>query len=348
MKGIDVSTYNGNIDWNKAKNDGVEFAILKVISKQNTADKQFENNWKGCNEAGVPIQGVYNYSYATSVDKAKQDANAVLKVLGTRKTMVWLDVEDSCQKGLGAKLISIIKSYQEIINGAGLDFGVYTGLSFYNSYIKSYADSLQDVPFWIARYPSTATKTVSQNPGTLYKPVIKNMLYGWQYSSKGKVAGISGSTDLNIWYVNVQANASAKTESSADPYVQIGQQAVNKFVSGANIAVDGVFGAETEKACVKVLQTALNKDYASGLKVDGSFGPLTKKALGSHYVRKGDKKYLVTALEILLYLHGIDAGGIEYPGHFGSNLQTAVTKYNKSQGISGNNATSLTFTTLVQ
>lgn len=350
MKGIDVSTFNGTIDWKKAKNDGVDFAILKVISKKNVADAQFENNWKGCTDAGVTIQGVYNYSYATSVTKAKDDANAVLKVLNGRKPMVWLDVEDSVLTGLGSRLIDIIIAYKGIINGAGLDFGVYTGLSFYKSYILPYYAVLLDIPFWIARYPSSAQKTLANNPGTLYKPVIKNMLYGWQWSSKGKVAGISGNVDLNVWYVDIQSKASASETITANSnaYVLIGQQAVNKFVSGANLVADGVFDDEDRKACVKVLQTALNKDYASGLKVDGSLGPLTLKALGSHYVKKGEKQYMVTALEILLYLNGYDAGGIEYPGSFGSKLQTAVTNFNKKSGISGNVATSLTFKCLVQ
>ena len=63
IKGIDVSGYNGNINWSKVAENGVEFAILKVIRKDLQPDKYFEANWTGATEAGVPVQGVYNYSY---------------------------------------------------------------------------------------------------------------------------------------------------------------------------------------------------------------------------------------------------------------------------------------------
>ena len=150
MKGIDVSSYQGSIDWSKVKWAGVQFAILKIIRKDLNPDKTFEQNWKGCTEAGMPIQGVYNYSYATTVEKAKTDAQRVIEVLAGRKTFVWLDVEDRCQQGLGQTLIDIINTYQSEIKAAGLEFGVYTGLSFYNTYILPYANQIH-CPFWIAR-----------------------------------------------------------------------------------------------------------------------------------------------------------------------------------------------------
>ena len=106
--GIDVSSYQGTINWKKVKQTDVKFAILKVIRKNLNPDKQFENNWRGCTDNGIEIQGVYNYSYATSVAKAVSDANKVLKILNGRQTMVWLDVEDNCQKGLKKRLIDII------------------------------------------------------------------------------------------------------------------------------------------------------------------------------------------------------------------------------------------------
>lgn len=214
-RGIDVSSYQSNIDWAKAKEAGVGFSILKVIRKDLSPDKQFENNWTGCEDAGVVIQGVYNYSYATSVNKAVIDAQTVLKVLQDRKPMVWLDIEDNCQKGLGQALINIIKAYGNVIATAGLKFGVYTGLSFYKSYILPYADQLKDVSFWIARYPSTSKMELSVNPSDSYKPDIKNIMYGWQYSSSGSVPGISGNIDMNEWYVDLEAETVAIPEEKA-------------------------------------------------------------------------------------------------------------------------------------
>lgn len=194
-KGIDVSSYQGTIDWQSVVRDGIEFAILKIIMKDLSPDKQFENNWNGCHAAGVPVQGVYNYSYATTPAKAKSDAEKMLEILAGRKTMVWLDVEDGCMEGLGKTLIDIINAYAEVITGAGLDFGVYTGQYFYNTYIKPYGG----VPYslWIARY--------GLNDGTLnekYNPQIAGMI-GWQYTSAGTVAGISGNVDMDVWYEDI-------------------------------------------------------------------------------------------------------------------------------------------------
>ena len=218
-KGIDVSSYQGNIDWSKVKWAGVQFAILKIIRKDLNPDKTFEQNWKGCTDVGMPIQGVYNYSYATTVGKAKTDAQRVIEVLAGRKTFVWLDVEDKCQQGLGQTLIDIINTYQGVIKSAGLNFGVYTGLSFYNQYIAPYANQI-NCPFWIARYPSTKGMSIGDEPNSAKKPVIQHPLYGWQYSSAFTCSGLNNSTDANLLYIELDKgdgieNSSAPTATPA-------------------------------------------------------------------------------------------------------------------------------------
>lgn len=191
--GVDVSSYNGTIHWNKVKKAGYDFAILKVIRKDLTVDKRFEYNWEEVQKAGLTIKGVYNYSYATNVEKAVKDAQAVLKILNGRKTTVWLDVEDKCQSNLGFGLISIINAYQKEIEKAGLSFGVYTGEVFYKAHMKKW-DNRFSCPLWIARY--------GKNNGTKdakYQPQIDTMV-GWQFTSEGKVNGINGKVDLNVFY----------------------------------------------------------------------------------------------------------------------------------------------------
>lgn len=226
--GIDVSSYQNLIDWKKVKADGIDFAILKVIRKDLSPDNQFENNWKGCTEAGMPIHGVYNYSYATTVSKAVGDAIKVLEILNGRKVRVYLDVEDQCQKGLGSLLVDIINAYSDVIKSAGLEFGVYTGLSFYNSYIKPFGGL--NCPLWIARY--------GKNDGNLdesYKPDVSGMI-GWQYTSRGKVDGINGNVDVNIWYEELE-----EKEGEEDMAVKIGHASIdeNKKIKG------GIAGDQT-------------------------------------------------------------------------------------------------------
>ena len=192
-KVIDVSSYQGVINWNLVKQSGIDCAIIKIMRKDLNKDRMFEFNYKNAYAAGVDVIGVYNYSYATTVAKAKSDAKKVLEHLSGRKTTVWLDVEDKCQQGLGITLLSIIQAYRSVIEKAGYDFGVYTGLSFYNSYIKPYGGL--DCKLWIARY--------GVNNGKLnikYQPVIGGNIVGWQYTSKGTVKGALGNVDLSVFY----------------------------------------------------------------------------------------------------------------------------------------------------
>lgn len=119
-----------------------------------------------------------------------------------------------------------------------------------------------------------------------------------------------------------------------------GQAHANNFAH-CSIDTDGIRGNETMKAGIKVLQTAMNLDYKARLAVDGIFGTSSKKALSSHYVRKGETQYMVTAVQILLMLKGYDCQ-LENPGIFGNNLEAAVKKYQADyqltvDGIVGHN-----------
>lgn len=203
VKCVDVSSYQGNINWSFVKSAGVNHAILKVIRKDLNPDTSFERNWNGCNSAGVAVDGVYNYSYATTVTKAKTDAQKVLSILNGRECTIWLDVEDKCQQGLGVLLKDIINTYRDVIVGAGYDFGIYTGMAFYNSYIKPYAAQIKCDNFWIARYYNSANKmAASLNPNEQYNPKssIGRDIFAWQYTSSGQVSGINGNVDLSVIY----------------------------------------------------------------------------------------------------------------------------------------------------
>lgn len=225
--GVDVSSYQGKIEWARVK-ENVDFAILKVIRKDLNPDTRFEDNWKGCTDAGIPIQGVYNYSYATTVEKAKIDAKRVIETLNGRKTMVWLDVEDVCLEGLGIKLIEIINAYANVIKGEGLTFGLYTGEYFYNRYIKPHG--VVKHPLWIARY--------GKNNGRMdekYQPQVSGMI-GWQYTSAGKVDGIIGNVDKNIWYEDIA------------PEILETTPATEKTIDEIAIEVlDGIWGNDLER-----------------------------------------------------------------------------------------------------
>lgn len=287
-KVIDVSSYQGKIDWAKVKASGVEGAILKIIRKDLNLDKQFENNWSGCEKVGMPIVSVYNYSYAVNTTQGRRAAESVIKTLNGRKAKVILDTEDAVQKGLGVKLPEIINAYQKEIESAGLEFGVYTGLSFYNSYIKPWYHMI-DSNFWIARYPSSARVNVDYMPDAKKQPSIKHTLEGWQFSSKGYVPGISGNVDMNIWYGDIMT----LTKPTGNPYsiptrtlylkkirmtgndvrwlqyhlIRLGFLA--EFNAKGKSNIDGVFGSDTDKA-VRAAQARY------GIEVDGIVGAQTR------------------------------------------------------------------------
>lgn len=214
IKIVDASSYQGNVNWDLVKSSGINYAILKVIRKDLNPDNKFEQNWKGCQDADITISGVYNYSYATTVVKAKTDAQKVLSVLNGRKCIVWLDLEDKCQQGLGSLLKDIINTYRDVIVAAGYEFGIYTGPAFYNPYIKPYISQIKCDKWWLARYYNGYNKMpVSVNPNEQYNPKsmtgIKS-IYAWQYTSSGQVPGINGGVDLSILYDDNKSNIETK------------------------------------------------------------------------------------------------------------------------------------------
>lgn len=137
---IDVSSYNGKINWKKAKQYGCEGAILKIIRKDLARDKQFNANYAACNANGIGW-GVYNYSYATTAAKAQSDMKLVCDILDKIdkkcfKYGIWFDIEDKVQAALSkTKIAEIINAAQKVVEARGYAFGVYTGMSYYQEHI---------------------------------------------------------------------------------------------------------------------------------------------------------------------------------------------------------------------
>ena len=209
--GIDVSAYQPNLDYDKIKKAGCKFAILKIIAKDGSPDKMFERHYAGFTKAGIPVLGVYNYVYTTNVEAAKIMATKVVKTLNGRIVPVCMDVEDDCLKNLGSKLIDIINAYQKVVEEAGLPFILYTGYSFYKSYLKPYQDKLNSKNNWIARYYNGYNEmNISAMPNEAYKPDIPNLM-GWQYTSSLKIDGSPTRLDANILYRSTIVGKTSKT-----------------------------------------------------------------------------------------------------------------------------------------
>lgn len=191
LKGIDVSSWQGKPDWAKVSNSGIKFAILRIHQKSGT-DASFEHNYKGCKSNGILIGG-YKYSYALTSAQAIEEAENVISVLGGRGLdfPVFYDLEWAQQRSLGKQAIeNIAVAFLTRIKKAGYKAGIYCNLDWYNNVLS---DALKQYDCWIARYPADDNGTVQ----TRLKPLAG---VGWQYSSKGKVSGISGNVDMDVFY----------------------------------------------------------------------------------------------------------------------------------------------------
>ena len=202
-KGIDVSAAQTRLNYSAIKDAGVDFAILKIIRKDLNKDAMFEKHYQEFTKVRIPIFAVYNYSYATTVSKAHNDALMVIKHLEGRKLSVCLDIEDNVQKNLGKTLIDIINEYQSVIESAGLPFILYTGMSFYNSYIKPYESYLKYKYIWMARYYKSRTPMLfKEDPDKKYKPMAN--LVGWQYTSVGQIPNNNGELDFDVIFYDIK------------------------------------------------------------------------------------------------------------------------------------------------
>ncbi|AEY64858.1 peptidoglycan-binding protein [Clostridium sp. BNL1100] len=149
------------------------------------------------------------------------------------------------------------------------------------------------------------------------------------------------------WDCILRYNEGSTPPTNGNTIVQKGQVQANNF-TGSSIATDGIRGAETKKAGIKVLQTAMNLDYNAGLVVDGIWSTTSSNALGNHYVTVGETQYMVTAAEILVMLRGYDPNGVEYPGIFGSGLTSAINSFKSANGLPANGVCdSSTFLSLI-
>ena len=192
--GIDVSKHNGNIDWNAVKNSGVSFVIIRCGYRGSATgvlveDPMFRSNIKGAKAAGLKV-GVYFFSQAVNEVEAVEEASmAVSLVSGYGLDMpIFLDVESAGGRADGISRdtrTAVCKAFCQTVQNSGYSAGIYANKTWLNEKINT--SSLTSYKIWLAQYASAPTYTT-----TRYDM--------WQYSSKGRISGISGDVDLDIRY----------------------------------------------------------------------------------------------------------------------------------------------------
>ena len=208
IKGIDVSAWQGKIDWKTVADYGMGFAILRITEAGNVVDSQFENNLAGCNKYNIPV-GVYKYSYAMTIAEIQREARKVVSTLNGRRIQfpVFLDLEYNDQRSLGSESIhKMADAFREIVEAAGYKFAIYCNVDWYENVICSH---LKKYDFWIARYPSN-------DDGWLQERLRPDFGVGWQYSSKAKIPGISGTVDRNVFYKDYSEETEKKEETTVN------------------------------------------------------------------------------------------------------------------------------------
>jgi len=190
MKGIDVSKHNGSINWNQVKADGVQFAILRAgygrVASQK--DVKFEEYYSGAKAVGIPI-GCYWYSYATSVEEAKIEAEVCISIIKGKQFEfpVYFDLEEQKAFATGkANCSAMVRAFCGELEKAGYWAGLYMSRSPFNSYMEE--DIKTRYALWLAEYNNKLNYSGSVGM--------------WQKSSTGRIAGISGNVDIDEGYID--------------------------------------------------------------------------------------------------------------------------------------------------
>ena len=193
-KGIDVSKWNGSIDWNAVKNSGISYVIIRCGYRGSTQgalieDSKFSTNIKGATAAGLKV-GVYFFTQAVDEVEAVEEASMVIEMIRgyTISYPVYLDVEPSGGRGdkiSKAQRTAVCKSFCATMQTSGYTSGVYANRTWLSE--KLDAGELGAYKIWLAQYAATPTYTGRYDM--------------WQYKSTGKVSGIKGDVDMNISYL---------------------------------------------------------------------------------------------------------------------------------------------------
>lgn len=189
--GIDVSKWQGNIDWSKAKS-AISFAIIRAGYRGSTGglskDPYYERNMKNAKANGVKV-GIYFYSIATTEAEAVEEASlavALAQDQGGVSLPIYMDVEGSMLHQSNDQLNAEIRAFCSTVQGAGYRAGLYSSRNPLTKQIDTASMISSGISIWCAQYNTSCT--------------LANHYDIWQYTSKGSVPGISGNVDMNQSY----------------------------------------------------------------------------------------------------------------------------------------------------
>lgn len=193
--GIDVSKWNGEIDWDRVRNAGVEYAIIRAgyrgsVTGSLVEDPYFVANMRGAQASGLPV-GVYFFTQAVNEVEAVEEASAVIQLIQEYKLEfpVFIDTEGAGGNGRADMLdpetrTLVCEAFCRTIENAGYTAGVYASRNWFNNNLQ--VNRLDKYFNWLAEYRSV--------------PLYQGYYQMWQYTSKGQIDGIKGNVDIDIYY----------------------------------------------------------------------------------------------------------------------------------------------------
>lgn len=192
--GIDVSKWNGNIDWNAVKSSGVDYVIIRCGYRGSSSgalieDTHFKQNIKGAQAAGLKV-GVYFFSQAVNEVEAVKEASFAISLAKDYKLTYPIFIDTEPSGGRADKLdvatrTAVVKAFCQTVENSGYKAGIYASKTWFEK--KLTTSELSKYKIWLAHYAATPTYT--------------GKIDLWQYSCKGKINGIKGSVDLNYSYL---------------------------------------------------------------------------------------------------------------------------------------------------
>lgn len=204
LRGIDVSTFQGDIDWEQVKNSGINFAIIRCgygDDLEKYDDAKWKRNADECTRLGIPF-GAYLYSYAASIEEAQSEVAHAIRLLKDYNLSypIYLDLEDTkttatCTNDMIGQIADI---FCTALQNEGYEVGIYANLDWWNTRLTSNVFENPSWHKWIAQWAPACTYNGTYDI--------------WQYSGHGSVPGISGEVDLDYMYVQIEP------EPTDDPY----------------------------------------------------------------------------------------------------------------------------------
>lgn len=274
IKGIDVSEFQGDIDWSEVKDAGIEFAIIKLANiydfDDNYKDSKFDINYKNAKAQGIKV-GAYIYNYCNTIDTLNKGVKWALEQLAGKELElpIYLDMEDKdIQEETIETLTNLCNEFAKTIEKGGYRAGVYANLNWLENKLNP-SDFDDDISVWVAQYYIECQYEGDYNI--------------WQYTSSGKVSGVSGNCDMDYLYdEGIIKDTGSQNDDDKKSIDELAQEVIDgKWGDGKNRKkkledagynydevqnrVNEILGAkDNKKSVVEIAKDVINGKYGNG------------------------------------------------------------------------------------